>query len=369
MGPSTTPAGAGPGWATNRLTELLGIRYPIVSGAFGGLSSVELTGAVSDAGALGAYGLYGYTPERILETAEQLRRRTRRPFLLNLWVTGPEDETPDITEEEFAEHVERLRPLFEELDLPLPGLPERFLPSFADQVDALIEARPAVGGFVFGVPDEATVHRLHGAGIAVVGTATTAAEAVALQTAGADAVIASGAEAGGHKPSFLAPAEENLIGTFALVPQVADAVSVPVIAAGGVADGRGVAAALLLGAAGVQVGTAFLATTQSAASPAYRAVLTSERARSTVLTRASSGRLARGVPNRLTREIQETAPFPVQNHLTGFVRRAAAERDDPELLALWSGQAAPLVRERDAAELVRRLVSDTTRLLASAAAP
>jgi nitronate monooxygenase len=130
---------------------------------------------------------------------------------------------------------------------------------------------------------------------------------------------------------------------------------------------RGSLAALLLGAAGVQVGTAFLATTESAASPAYRAVLTSERARSTVLTRASSGRLARGVPNRLTREIHETAPFPVQNHLTGFLRRAAAEQDDPELLALWSGQAAPLIRDREAAALVRRLVAETTRALAGAA--
>lgn len=349
-------------WTRNRLTELLGIRVPILSGAFGGLSSVELTAAVSSAGGLGAYGLYGYSPDRIRTTAAALREATAAPFLLNLWVIDEADAV--VRAEATADPPPALAGMFAELGLTVPELPKRLLPPFADQVEAVLEARPAAVSFVFGVPDDRTVSALHDAGIAVLGTATTPDEAVALEAAGVDAVIASGAEAGGHKAAFLRPAEESLIGMMALVPQVVDSVSVPVVAAGGIADGRGVAAALLLGAEGVQVGTAFLATRQSAASPAYRAALTSERSRTTVLTRASSGRLARGIPNRLTREIgDDVAPFPLQNWLTGMVRTAAAQRDDPELVALWCGQAGPLVEQLDADELLRRLVEDAGRLL------
>lgn len=350
-------------WRQNRLTQLLGIEHPILSGAFGGMSAVALTAAVSGAGGLGAYGLYGYSAERIAGTAAELRAATAAPFLLNLWVT---DETqaavPSVAEFEAA--TARLRPFFEECGLEPPVRPDRLLPSFEEQLAAVLEARPAVAGFVFGLPDPARVDELRAAGIAVLGTATTVEEAVALEAAGADAIIASGAEAGGHRVSFLRPAEESLVGTIALVPQVVDAVRVPVIAAGGIADGRGIAAAQLLGAAGVQVGTAFLRTAESAAPDAYKRALASERARSTELTRAPSGRLARGIPNRLTREIgDDVAAFPLQNWLTGAVRRVAAERGDAELLALWSGQAAALASPGTAGELLRRLVADTDRLL------
>lgn len=349
------------GWGRpSRLTALLGIDVPLLTGAFGGMSSIELTATVSELGGLGAYGLYGYSPERIRETAARLRDATDRPFLLNVWViddataagSGSADAPPAV------------RRLYEETGVPLPPAPERLLPSFAEQVDALVEAAPRVAGFVFGLPGADAVRRLHEVGTAVIGTATTAQEAVALEADGVDAVIASGAEAGGHKPSFLVPPEDALIGTMALVPQVVDAVSVPVIAAGGIADGRGIAAALLLGAEGVQVGTAFLATEQSAAPPAYRAALRSERAARTVLTRASSGRPARGIPNRLTELLgADVAPFPLQNWLTGAIRAAAAKRDDAELIALWCGQGAPLITETDATALFTRLVEDTDRLL------
>ena len=351
------------GWRRpSRLTALLGIDVPLLTGAFGGMSSVELTATVSDLGGLGAYGLYGYSPSRIRETAARLREATDRPFLLNIWVI--DDATAVGPGPGAVEPPPAVRRLFEEAGLPLPSTPARLLPSFADQVDALVEVAPRVVGFVFGLPGEDAIRRLHEVGSAVAGTATTPEEAAALEAAGVDAVIASGAEAGGHKPSFLSPPEDALVGTAALVPQVVDAVSVPVIAAGGIADGRGVAAALLLGAEGVQVGTAFLATAQSAAPAAYRAVLRSERAARTVLTRASSGRLARGIPNRLTELLgADVAPFPLQNWLTGAIRAAAAERDDPELIALWCGQAAALLSETDAAALFTRLVEDTDRLL------
>ncbi|MGN6742039.1 MAG: NAD(P)H-dependent flavin oxidoreductase [Amnibacterium sp.] len=347
----------------NRLTSLLGIDVPILTGAFGGMSSVELTALVSERGGMGAYGLYGYPPDRIRETVARLRGATAKPFLLNVWVIEEADALRP------AEVVvpPAVRALYDELGLPLPDLPERLLPSLAEQVDALVEAAPAAAGFVFGVPDSETVRRLHAVGTIVVGTATTPDEAVALERAGVDAVVASGAEAGGHKPSFLQPADESLVGTAALVPRIADAVSVPVIAAGGIGDGRGVAAAMLLGADGVQIGTAFLATRQSAAPPAYRAALRSERAATTVLTRASSGRWARGIPNRLFAALgADPAPFPVQNVLTGVLRAEGVRRDDAELLALWCGQAAPVAGDEDAAALLARLATDAERLLAGA---
>lgn len=342
----------------NRLAGLLGIDIPVVLGPFGGVSSVGLTAAVSDGGGLGSFGLYGYDGDAIRRTSAELHAATNRPFALNLWVpTGT--ETTSLPQAEFDRYATALQPFFEELGLPVPQMPARFMADYAEQVQATLEARPAVVSFVFGVPSSDVVEAAHRQGTKVVGTATTVAEAVALEDGGVDAVVASGMESGGHRVSFLAPAEESLMGTFALVPQVADAVRIPVIAAGGVADRRGVAAALALGADGVQVGTAFLATSESAAVPAYRDVLHSPAAAHTVLTRALSGRLARGIPNRVVKGIagDRTAPFPVQNWLTGRFRPEAAAQGNTDLMSLWAGQAAPLLRHRNAADVLAELAA------------
>jgi nitronate monooxygenase len=222
-----------------------------------------------------------------------------------------------------------------------------------------------------GIPAPAILDEARRRGIVTIGTAATVDEAVALDRAGIDAVVASGSDAGGHRGAFLRPADESLVGTFSLVPQVADAVSVPVIAAGGIADARGVVAALTLGADGVQIGTAFLATDESGASPAHKHALHGPGARRTVLTRAFSGRLARGIPNRLQRELDARSdgvpPYPVQNALTQALRRTANERGIPDLIHLWAGQAAPLTAPRGAAEYLDSLVADTRRLLGLAA--
>ncbi|MDF2573504.1 MAG: ncd2 [Agromyces sp.] len=331
------------------LAELLGIEHPIVLGPFGGLSSIELTAAVSERGGLGSYGLYGYDPVRIHETAAALRAATDRPFALNLWV--PHDEVEQVPAEEFQRYARALQPFFDELGLEVPERPDRYLPPFEEQMDAVLEARPAVVSFVFGVPPRTVIDAAHERGIVVVGTATTVDEAVALERGGVDAVVATGPEAGGHRVSFLRRAEESLVGIFALVPQVADAVDVPVIAAGGIADRRGVAAAFALGASGVQVGTAFMRTEQSATTDAHRLAITQARSHGTVLTRSMSGRLARGIPNRAMRTIEAggvIAPFPVQNWLTGRFRAEAVRRGIGELQSLWAGQAAALARESDA---------------------
>jgi len=337
------------------LTDLLAIDHPIVLGPFGGLSSVALTAAVSDAGGLGSYGLYGYSPERIADTIARLRDATARPFAVNLWLpTGDEIAPADAPLESTRAAAAAL---FEALDIAQPSLPEQFLPDPAAQLDAVLEAAPAVLSVVYGVPEPALIAAARNRGIRVIGTATTVAEAVALDASGVDAIVATGAEAAGHRVSFLAPAEECLIGTFALVPQVVDAVGVPVIAAGGIADRRGVAAAFALGASGVQVGTAFLRTRQSAAAAGHRAAIAASTDTTTRLTRAMSGRLARGIPNRATRTLEQgqIAPFPAQNWFTAQFRTEAAGRDLPDYLSLWAGQAAALARWHDAAEVFAEL--------------
>lgn len=339
------------------LRELLGIRHPIVLGPFGGLSSVSLTAAVSEAGGLGSYGLYGYDGDRIRRTAAELRAVTTRPFALNLWLPTGDEVEPDAS---YTAYAQALAPFFEAVGIEIPPRPERYLPSFDEQIEAVWDAAPAVLSLVYGVPPREVVDEAHARGIRVIGTAATVAEALALERGGADAVVATGFEAAGHRVSFLRAPEESLVGTFALVPQVADAVGIPVIAAGAIADRRGVAAAFALGAAGVQVGTAFLATRQSAANDAHRAAIRDTAAEESVLTRAMSGRLARGARNRAVRAIEASgfiAPFPAQNWLSGRFRAVATEQNLGELQSLWLGQGAPLARFDEADALFAELAA------------
>jgi nitronate monooxygenase len=338
------------------LRDLFGIDAPIVLGPFGGASSVTLTALVSEAGGLGSYGLYGYSAERITDTVAALRRATGRPFAVNLWLPTGAEPRPD--QLDLRPYLDALAPLYDELGIEPPAPPARFLPDFQTQLDAVMDAAPAAVSFVFGVPSREIIDRAHREGATVIATATTVAEAAALDAAGVDAIVASGMEAAGHRVSFQRPAEESLVGLMALVPQVVDAVRVPVIAAGGIADRRGVAAAFALGAVGVQVGTAFLRTKESAVPESHRRALAAATDTTTVLTRALSGRLARGIPNRAMREIETTgliAPFPAQNWLTGAFRAVAAAQDRGDLLSLWAGQSAALATHQDAVDVFEEL--------------
>lgn len=337
---------------TADLTTMLGIDQPIVLGPFGGLSSVALTAAVSELGGLGSFGLYGYDAGRIAEASAAIRTATGRPFNLNVWLPLRYASTDaPLAPGAYEASVDALRPFFDEVGLAVPeDPPAAYLPSFAEQWDAVLEARPAVASFVFGVPSAEVVESAQARGIRLVGTATSVDEAVALESSGVDAIVATGLEAGGHRVSFLREPEQSLIGSISLIPQVVDAVSAPVIAAGGIADRRGVAAALALGAAGVQVGTAFLRTRQSATNDAHREAIGATAAHETVLTRAMSGRLARGARNRVVREIEAggvIAPFPVQNWLTGKFRVEAVRQGRGDLQSLWMGQSAALAVHDD----------------------
>ncbi|HEY2745763.1 MAG TPA: DUF561 domain-containing protein [Polyangia bacterium] len=347
--------------STKALTQLLGVELPIVQAPMaGGPDTPALAAAVSNAGGLGSLGCAYLSASKIEAIAAEMRRLTARPFALNLFVRPDERDEPDD-----AAARARVLPLLREFRREL-GLPETATvapaaaDSFAAQLEAVLRARPRVFSFTFGVPTRAEVAALQARQIVVVGTATTVEEADALAALGVDAISAQGAEAGGHRGTFLGRFEDALVGTMALVPQLARRVRVPVIAAGGIVDGRGIAAALTLGAAGAQLGTAFMVCPEAGTPAAHRAALTSSRALQTVVTRAFSGRAARGIRNRFSDAFAEiaAAPFPEQQRLTAEIRAAAAARGNVELMQLWAGQGAPLVRTMAAAALVETLARE-----------
>ncbi|GAA0587674.1 nitronate monooxygenase [Craurococcus roseus] len=334
-----------------------GLRAPILQAPMAGASPAPLAAAVANAGGLGALGALLTAPEGIRDWAAEFRGRSNGGFQINVWIPDP----PPLRD---AGHEARVRAVLSRVGggiaVPEAG-PGPFLPDFGAQLDAILEAAPPAVSSIMGLfpPDFAA--ELKARGIAWFANATTAAEARAAEAAGADAVVAQGAEAGGHRGSFEpGAADAQTVGLFALLPQVADAVSVPVIAAGGIMDGRGVAAALTLGASAVQAGTAFLRCPEAAVHPRWAEALAGARPEDTVLTRAFSGRLARGLRNRVTEAFAagsgvEAAPYPVQRALMGAVRAAAEKAGDAGAMQAWAGQGAALARAEPAGDVVRLL--------------
>lgn len=340
-----------------------GLRAPILQAPMAGASPAPLAAAVANAGGMGALGALLTPPDGIREWAAAFRDRSNSGFQINLWI-------PDDPPERDAEHEARVRDTLSRVGgVPVPDAgPGPFLPDFAAQCDAILDAAPPVVSSIMGVFPPEYVARLKARGIAWFANATTAAEARAAEAAGADAVVAQGAEAGGHRGSFEpGAADAQAVGLFALLPQVADAVSVPVVAAGGIMDGRGVAAALTLGASAVQLGTAFLRCPEAAIYPAWSAALAEARPEDTVLTRAFSGRLARGVRNRVTEAFEggdvRPAPYPVQRALMAGVRAAAEKAGDAGAMQTWAGQGVAMARAEPAGAAVRRLWSEAEALL------
>jgi nitronate monooxygenase len=339
------------------MNPLQALAVPIVQAPMAGATTPRLVAAVSNAGGLGSLPGGYNEPVKIREQIAQVRALTERPFAVNLFVGEYAPPPADV----LRRAHERLRRYRDELGIPHPAAPPVSAPSFRAQFEIVAEACPAAFSFTFGIPPSDALARCRELGIFTIGTAKTVAEAVTLERAGVDAVCVQGYEAGGHHGAFLAPLEESLIGTLALVPQVVDAVSVPVLAAGGIGDGRAVAAVLALGAHVAQVGSAFLLSDESSLSPAARRMLASEGARRTTLTTVFSGKHARGVINRFIEEMTgaaEIAPYPYQNGLTRDVRDAATTQERPELLSLWSGQAVGLAKPLPAAEIVANLMRE-----------
>lgn len=356
-------------WNNTKVTKLTGVEYPILQGPFGGnFSTPELTAAVSNAGGIGGYGAYTLSPQEIYEAAAQIKALTDKPYNINLWVSDSDAPVDGaVSDEQYQQAVDLFKPYFDEVGIPVPAKPAPFQSRFENQVQAVLDIRPAVFSFVFGIPSASMLTEFRRRGIKTAGAATTLDEALELDEAGVDMIVASGFEGGGHRPSFLAAAEQSTVGTFVLVQLIREKVKAPVIAAGGIASGRGIAAALMLGADAVQIGTAFLATEESGALPIHRQMLLSGGAKYSTLTRAFTGRLGRGLVSRISQEIagkeKQLLPFPLQTTFMSCLRKSAIERQQWDLMLFWGGQIAPLLRHRKAKELMEALVAETGKVL------
>jgi nitronate monooxygenase len=351
-------------WHDTPLTRLLNIDYPIIQAPMAGATTPAMAAAAANAGAMGSLGCAIIGVGAMAAELRAAQAGTNRSLNVNFFVHARPVPDEDLN----AEAAARLAPWYDRLGAGEVKAPADAIPTFDEAFcEAVIACGPTVASFHFGLPEAALVDRLKAAGILILSSATSAAEARWLEDHDADAIIAQGAEAGGHNGSFLPRRGADLTGTMALVPRVVDAVRVPVVAAGGIADGRGVAAALMLGAAGVQVGTAFLATPECASPEVHKQAVIAATGDDTMATRAYSGRLARGIANDFSRDMAAHADwpdFPLMNAATGPIRAASAGAGLPDAVALWSGQGAGLVRAETTAGVVTRLVAETEAALA-----
>lgn len=344
-------------WRDTPFTRATGARLPVVAGPMsGGPTTPAFVAAVSEAGGYGVLAGAYLTPDAFRDGIREVRARTSAPFGVNLLLPPPYDVDAD----QVAAALELLAPYAEELGVELE-VPDAFGDETERLMDVALEERVGFFGFTFGIPSPDRLTAFRDAGSVTCGTATIAAEARALVDAGVDIVCAQAGEAGGHRGGFLGDPATNSIALVALVPAVRDAVEVPIIAAGGIADGRGIAAAFALGADAAQLGTAFLLCPEAGTSEPYREAVRVAGEADTTLTLAFSGRAARGIRNRMTVELagKGLPPYPVMNALTRPLRRAAAAAGRPEFLSLWAGHGVGSVRELPAGELVGQLERET----------
>ena len=338
------------------MLKLLGIEHPIIQGPMGGgPSTPELVAAVSNAGGLGSLGAAYLTPDQITDAIRRIRALTSRPFNVNLFAGGwSTDQAFD-----HGPMLEVLGEVHEKLGLPAPAAPTPVPDPFPAQLEAVLDARPPIFSFTFGIPDRDAISRLKARGIVIVGTATTVEEARRLEQAGVDAVVAQGSEAGAHRGTFLDSFEASMVPTLDLVPATTNEVRIPVIASGGLMDGRDIVSALNAGALAAQLGTAFLACPESGASDAYKRAILAAKEDTTVVTRAFSGRPARGLRNAFMASVdgkEIILPYPLQNALTRPMRTAAAQQGLADYLSLWAGQGVARACAMPAGDLVARLL-------------
>lgn len=347
------------------------LKFPIIQGPMaGGATTAELIAGVTNAGGLGSLAASMLSPENIAEQTARIRRLTEGAFLINLFV----QRTPAPSDEALARAATLLRPVLDRLGWEALPRPAKWCEDFDAQFEAVLALRPAAASFTFDILSADQVQRLHGAGIAVIGTVTTVEEALAWERIGADAVVASGVEAGGHRGTFLGPQEAATLSGGALWPAVIRAVNIPVIAAGGIMDGADIRQALQAGARAVQMGTAFLVCEEAGIHAAYKRKLIAAGQTPTRLTRTFTGRYARGLENdymALMEAVQQELPaYPVMNALTTPLRAAAAERGDTGLMSLWAGTGVGRARPMKVAELMALLTQElVAELMTEQASP
>jgi len=354
-------------WNKTLATKVLSIKYPIVQGPFGGnFSSAKLVSTVSNLGGMGSFGLNSYSPEDILRIDREIKNLTKKPYALNLWVPLRDDPVDTYDKTDFEGLKKVFDPYFEEMQIPLPQLPNTEKQDFEMQVESVLKAKPPVASFIYGIPSEDIILEFKKRGVITMATATSLDEASMIEEAGIELVIASGSEAGGHRASFLKPPEESLTSTRLLVHQIVAEISIPVIAAGGISNGKDISELLKLGASAVQMGTAFLATDESNASDIHKSKLLSTRLIKTDLTKVYSGRLARVISNNLTKSFKDStrkysAPYPIQSNFLSSFRSACLEQQKLGYLAFWSGQPSTILKHRSTEKLFDSLIKEASK--------
>lgn len=348
----------------NKLQSILNTEYPIIQAPMaGGVTTSELVAEASNAGCLGMIGAGYLTPLQIREQIQVIKGKTNKPFGINLFVLNE----IQVTNQQIQSAREKLQPISDQLevdqeDWERPKTYEERLSFFKEQIQVVIEEKLSVCSFTFGIPSDELVTKFKQQSITLIGTATTVQEAIEIEKKGFDLIVVQGSEAGGHRGDFLTQTEHSLIGLMSLIPQTVDQVGIPVVAAGGIMDGRGLMAALCLGAKGVQMGTAFLTCKESGANQLHKKAIFQAKDEDTVLTRAFSGKWARGIENQFIRsmkEVEDSFPeFPVQNSLTKPIRKQAAAKEVQDYMSLWSGQSPGLARDQTVAELVKKMITE-----------
>lgn len=351
-------------WYQNKITKLLGLDYPIIQAPMaGGVTTSKFVSSVSNAGALGMIGAGYMQPDELRHQIREVKALTTRTFGVNLFIP----ETPKISDEEINKANELLQPFRNELGIKLELPTYENSSIFEEKLKIIIEEKVPVCSFTFGIPSMEVISQLKKHKVIVIGTATTVNEAVINENVGMDAVVVQGSEAGGHRGTFAKDAQESLVGLMALVPQVVDHVTIPVIASGGVMDGRGLIASMFLGAEAVQMGTAFLTTIESGAHDQHKKVILQATEDETMVTTVFSGKPARGITNQFMKELKSREnlipAYPIQHYLTSHVRKEAARQNNPEYMSLWSGQGVRLSQCQSVYELITGIVSQVDQLL------
>ncbi|MDQ0197915.1 NAD(P)H-dependent flavin oxidoreductase [Neobacillus ginsengisoli] len=352
----------------NKITELLKVEYPIIQAPMaGGVTTSKLVAEVSNSGGLGMIGAGYMTPVQIREQIREIRQLTSNPFGINLFVPNEFK----VTENEIKSANQFLNPIRQQLNLhqkdnfELPNFNNVF-ETFIEQIKVVIEEMIPICSFTFGIPSREVIAELKQSNIILMGTATTVEEAVENEKIGMDIVVAQGSEAGGHRGNFINRSQESLIGLMSLIPQVVDNVSIPVVASGGIMDGRGLMASICLGAKGVQMGTAFLTCVESGAHKVHKETILNANEDQAVLTRSFSGKWARGIKNKFILEMQKhetlLPDFPAQNRLTQDIRKTSSEQNNQDFMSLWSGQSPRLAKSQTVKSLIKNIIAEAKKI-------
>ena len=351
-------------WNENEFTKTVGITYPIIqAGMAGGTTTPQLIAAVSNAGGLGTLGAGYMKAQDMKEAINEIKKLTNQPFGVNLFIP----EVSEISDEKITHANALLQPYRETLHVPKPEIKEPSSDNFYKQIEVIIQEKIAICSFTFGAPSKEIVQRLKAENILVMGTATTVKEAIINEQCGVDMVVMQGSEAGGHRGTFTGSFDHSMVGTMSLIPQAVDHLHIPVIAAGGIMDGRGVLAALTLGAQAVQMGTAFVTTSESGAKSQHIDAILHSTEDQTIVTSVFSGKPARGIQNEFIvkmKPYEENLPdYPIMNTLTTGIRHEAAKQNRPEWIHLWSGQSPRLSKKQHVADLLSDIVSQVERII------